>query len=60
MSSDDQRRSLAQYLAGLTDDALADLLAERPDLASPPPQGTGVLAQRALAPASLTLSLIHI
>lgn len=56
MSSDDQRRSLAQYLAGLTDDALADLLAERPDLASPPPQGTGVLAQRALAPASLTLA----
>ncbi|MGV9793255.1 helicase-associated domain-containing protein [Gordonia sp. NPDC003422] len=53
MSSDDQRRSLAQDLAGRSDDALAELLAQRPDLASPPPQGSAVLAQRALAPASL-------
>ncbi|MGV9857769.1 helicase-associated domain-containing protein [Gordonia sp. NPDC003425] len=56
MSSDDQPLGLADDLAARSDDALADLLAQRPDLASPPPQGTAVLAQRALTAASMTLA----
>lgn len=49
-------KSLATELAGRSDDALVRLLAARPDLASPPPQGTGVLAQRALSSTSITLA----
>ncbi|MFW0791480.1 helicase-associated domain-containing protein [Gordonia sp. CPCC 205333] len=49
-------KSLAIELADRSDDELALLLAARPDLASPPPQGTGVLAQRALSAASITLA----
>ncbi|GAC68337.1 helicase-associated domain-containing protein [Gordonia soli] len=56
MSPDDQRVSLAEDLARRPDDALADLLALRPDLASPPPQGSAVLGQRALSAASITLA----
>ena len=56
MSTDDQRIGLADDLAARTDDDLRDLLSLRPDLASPPPQGTSVLAQRALAAASLALA----
>ncbi|GAB17700.1 hypothetical protein GOEFS_037_00030 [Gordonia effusa NBRC 100432] len=48
-------KSLAAELADRSDDELALLLAARPDLASPPPQGSGVLAQRALSSASITL-----
>ena len=55
MSTDDQRIGLADDLAARTDDDLRDLLSLRPDLASPPPQGTSVLAQRALAAASIAL-----
>ncbi|MDL9937820.1 helicase-associated domain-containing protein [Gordonia sp. ABSL1-1] len=55
MSPDDLRHRLADDLAARADDELTDLLAHRPDLASPPPQGTAVLAQRALSAASLAL-----
>lgn len=47
--------SLADELAGRSDDQLARLLSLRTDLASPPPQGTAVLAQRALSSTSITL-----
>ncbi|GAA1481294.1 helicase-associated domain-containing protein [Gordonia sinesedis] len=56
MSSDDQRTDLAEDLAARSDDALTELLTARPDLASPPPQGTAVLAQRALTAASIGLA----
>lgn len=47
--------TLAEDLAARSDDALVALLAARPDLASPPPAGTAVLAQRALAAPSINL-----
>ncbi|GAA1900087.1 helicase-associated domain-containing protein [Williamsia serinedens] len=47
--------TLAEDLAARPDDALVALLAARPDLASPPPAGTAVLAQRALAAPSINL-----
>ncbi|WP_439031939.1 helicase-associated domain-containing protein [Gordonia terrae] len=56
MSSDDQHSGLAAELAARSDDELTDLLLERPDLASPTPSGTRVLAQRALSAASLALA----
>ncbi|MCT1353464.1 hypothetical protein M4D77_08910, partial [Gordonia sp. p3-SID1431] len=56
MSSDDQHTGLADELAARSDDALTELLLERPDLASPTPSGTRVLAQRALSAASLALA----
>lgn len=56
MSSDDQHTGLADELAARSDDALTELLLERPDLASPTPSGTRVLAQRALSAASLSLA----
>ncbi|MCD2147309.1 helicase-associated domain-containing protein [Gordonia paraffinivorans] len=56
MSSDDQHAGLAAELAARSDDELTELLIERPDLASPTPQGTRVLAQRALSAASLTVA----
>ncbi|MDY6807745.1 MAG: helicase-associated domain-containing protein [Actinomycetota bacterium] len=55
MSADDQGVSLADDLALRSDDDLFELLAARPDLASPPPAGTGVLASRALAAPSSAL-----
>ena len=55
MSADDQGLSLADDLALRSDDELFELLSARPDLASPPPAGTGVLASRALAAASSAL-----
>ncbi|EGD54236.1 helicase-associated domain-containing protein [Gordonia neofelifaecis] len=56
MSPDLPLRGLADDLAGRSDDALTALLIARPDLASPPPRGTGVLAQRALSAASVALA----
>ena len=56
MSPDLPLRGLADDLSTRSDDALAELLIIRPDLASPPPRGTGVLASRALSPASLSLA----
>ncbi|MGZ8178712.1 helicase-associated domain-containing protein [Williamsia sp. SKLECPSW1] len=47
--------ALADDLSARSDDALVALLAARPDLASPPPAGTAVLAQRALAAPSINL-----
>ncbi|ALG83794.1 helicase-associated domain-containing protein [Gordonia phthalatica] len=56
MSPDLPLRGLADDLSTRSDDALADLLIARPDLASPPPRGTGVLAARALSAASISLA----
>lgn len=56
MSSDDQHAGLAAELAARSDEELTELLIERPDLASPTPAGTRVLAQRALSAASLSLA----
>ncbi|MEE3849318.1 helicase-associated domain-containing protein [Gordonia sp. LSe1-13] len=56
MSADDQGSSLADDLALRSDDELIALLTARPDLASPPPAGTAVLASRALAAASSALA----
>lgn len=56
MSSESQGASLAADLASRADDELADLLSARPDLASPPPAGTRVLATRALSAASSALA----
>lgn len=56
MSSDDRADGLAGDLISRTDDQLADLFALRPDLGSPPPQGSRVLAQRALSAASVALA----
>lgn len=54
--STDQPTSLADDLAHRDDDQLLDLLHSRPDLASPPPPGVEVLAQRALSAASINRS----
>lgn len=51
--SPDQPISLADDLAARSDELLLDLLQARPDLASPPPPGVAVLAQRALSAASI-------
>lgn len=51
--SPDQPISLADDLARRDDDQLLDLLQSRPDLASPPPPGVEVLAQRAMSAASI-------
>ncbi|MEP9414911.1 helicase-associated domain-containing protein [Gordonia sp. VNQ95] len=56
MSPDSRASALADDLASRSDAELADLITLRPDLASPPPQGTQVLAQRALSPASAALA----
>ncbi|MFT3716015.1 MAG: helicase-associated domain-containing protein [Gordonia sp. (in: high G+C Gram-positive bacteria)] len=56
MDPDRGVKGLAQALAERTDDELARLLQRRPDLASPPPRGTGVLAQRACSAASISLA----
>ena len=56
MSADDQRIGLAGDLAARSDDELVALFIARPDLAAPPPQGSGVLGQRALSAASITLA----
>ncbi|WAC54311.1 helicase-associated domain-containing protein [Gordonia sp. SL306] len=56
MSADDQGVSLADDLALRSDDEIIELLTARPDLASPPPAGTGVLASRALSAASSALA----
>ncbi|MGW5521268.1 helicase-associated domain-containing protein [Gordonia sp. NPDC003950] len=56
MSPDSRASALADDLASRSDAQLADLITLRPDLASPPPQGTQVLAQRALSPASVALA----
>nr|WP_053778797.1 helicase-associated domain-containing protein [Gordonia sp. NB41Y]KOY48919.1 hypothetical protein ISGA_13510 [Gordonia sp. NB41Y] len=56
MSSDTRADALAVDLARRSDDDLAELFALRPDLAAPPPQGTGVLGQRALSAASIALA----
>ncbi|NLG46865.1 helicase-associated domain-containing protein [Gordonia sp. (in: high G+C Gram-positive bacteria)] len=56
MSPDLPLRGLADDLTGRSDDALAELLIARPDLASPPPRGTAVLAGRALSAASISLA----
>ncbi len=65
MSSDDRpgagagperHLGLAQDLSGRTDDELVDLLLARPELATPPPTSTAVLAQRALAGPSISLA----
>ncbi|WP_347954911.1 helicase-associated domain-containing protein [Gordonia aichiensis] len=56
MSPDLPLRGLADDLSTRSDQELAELLIARPDLASPPPRGTGVLAQRALSAASISLA----
>lgn len=56
MTPDRPQRGLAETLAGRSDEELTALLIRRPDLASPPPRGTAVLAQRALSAASLSLA----
>ena len=56
MTPDRPLRGLAETLAARSDDELSELLAARADLASPPPRGTGVLAQRALSSASIALT----
>ncbi|MFT4125332.1 MAG: helicase-associated domain-containing protein [Gordonia sp. (in: high G+C Gram-positive bacteria)] len=53
---DDRRADLAADLAARSDDALAELFTLRPDLAAPPPQGSRVLAQRALTATSIALA----
>ncbi|WP_420038780.1 helicase-associated domain-containing protein [Gordonia sp. MP11Mi] len=56
MSPDHPLRSCADELASRTDARLVELLVRRPDLASPPPRGTSVLAQRSLSAASISLA----
>ncbi|MFT4200358.1 MAG: hypothetical protein QM634_06485, partial [Gordonia sp. (in: high G+C Gram-positive bacteria)] len=65
MSDAEQPSGLAQALAARSDDELVALLAARPDLASPPPGGLGVLAQRAMSAGSMNLvgerlDLLHV
>nr|WP_212763173.1 helicase-associated domain-containing protein [Gordonia araii] len=55
---------MAHALAQRSDDELVELLRARPDLASPPPNGIGVLAQRAMSAGSMNvageeLDLLH-
>lgn len=64
MSASDQPSGLAHALSQRTDDELVALLLTRPDLASPPPGGVSVLAQRAMSAGSLNvagedLDLLH-
>ncbi|MFT3660003.1 MAG: helicase-associated domain-containing protein [Gordonia sp. (in: high G+C Gram-positive bacteria)] len=56
MNPDRPQRGLAETLADRSDEQLAQLLTARPDLASPPPRGSAVLAQRALSASSLALA----
>ncbi|WP_132993118.1 helicase-associated domain-containing protein [Gordonia zhaorongruii] len=56
MSPDHPLRSSADALASRSDEQLVALLVRRPDLASPPPRGTGVLAQRAMSASSVSLA----
>ncbi|MFZ2512823.1 MAG: hypothetical protein WAW85_17215, partial [Gordonia sp. (in: high G+C Gram-positive bacteria)] len=49
-------RGLSDALTDRSDQALAELLTRRPDLASPPPRGTARLTQRALSAASIALA----
>ncbi|WP_341257979.1 helicase-associated domain-containing protein [Gordonia malaquae] len=56
MSPDPSLRTSSDELASRSDDQLVELLVRRPDLASPPPRGTGVLAQRAMSAASIGLA----
>lgn len=56
MTPDRSPRGLAETLSGRSDAELTALLLRRPDLASPPPRGTAVLAQRALSAASIALA----
>lgn len=56
MSPDHPLRSCADEFAGRTTEQLVELLVRRPDLASPPPRGTGVLAQRSLSASSIALA----
>ncbi|HVH93844.1 MAG TPA: hypothetical protein VM688_02890, partial [Nocardioidaceae bacterium] len=49
----DQPRTLADQLRAWSDSELADLLTERPDLATPAPQDTSQLASRAGTRASV-------
>lgn len=49
-------RGLAETLADRSDEQLTRLLAARPDLASPPPRGSAILAHRALSASSLSLA----
>ncbi|GAA4738406.1 helicase-associated domain-containing protein [Gordonia alkaliphila] len=53
MRTDSSLRGLAEALADRSDADLAALLTRRGDLASPPPRGTAVLAQRALSASSI-------
>ena len=64
VSATDQPSGLAHTLAQLTDDELVELLLVRADLASPPPGGVSVLAQRAMSAGSINragddLDLLH-
>lgn len=56
MTTDDRSGTLADDLSRREDADLVELFGLRPDLATPPPQGTGVLAQRAVASASISLA----
>ena len=64
MSATDQPSGLAHVLSQRPDDELVALLGARPDLASPPPGGVNVLAQRAMSAGSINvvgeeLDLLH-
>ncbi|MFT3899157.1 MAG: helicase-associated domain-containing protein [Gordonia sp. (in: high G+C Gram-positive bacteria)] len=65
MSAADQPTGMAHALASRSDEELVALLLARPDLASPPPNGVGVLAQRAMSAGSMNLAgegldLLHV
>lgn len=57
MASSTPPRTLADQLRGWPDERLADLLAARPDLASPAPQDSSQLASRAAVRSSLLRAL---